>query len=111
MLTSQEDCGGAPGIHCCAWYDDVNTVCAAVLSIVNAIMAAWMEGFDRSISYAFPCFGCATMTLKLEQRASVKSIYEGKDRLFLWLPTGFGKAKQNYLLVSQAKLVISFSLP
>ena len=34
--------------------------------------------------------GCATVTLKLEQRATAKSTYEGKD-LFLRLPTGFGK--------------------
>ena len=31
------------------------------------------------------------MTLKPEQKACVKSIYEGKD-IFLWLPTGFGKS-------------------
>ena len=31
------------------------------------------------------------MTLKPEQKACVKSIYEGKD-VFLWLPTGFGKS-------------------
>ena len=31
------------------------------------------------------------MTLKLEQKACVSFIYEGKD-IFLWLPTGFGKS-------------------
>ena len=71
-------------------YDDVNTVYVAVLSIVHATMAACMEDFDRSISYALQRLGCATMALKLEQRASVKSICEEKD-LFLWLPTGFGE--------------------
>ena len=69
--------------------DDVNTVYAAILSIVHAIMAACMEDFDRSIS----CLGCTTMALKLEQRASVQSIYEGKYIfIFLRLPTGFGKS-------------------
>ena len=68
-------------------YDDVNTVNAAVLSIMHAIMAACMEDFDLSISYALQCLGRATVTLKLEQRATAKSIYEGKD----WLSTGFGK--------------------
>ena len=71
-------------------YDDVNTVYAAVLSILHAAMAACMEDFDRSISYTLRCLGCVTMTLKLEQRASVKPIYEGKD-LFFRLPPGFGK--------------------
>ena len=63
----------------CLWYDDVNTVYAAVLSILQAAMAACMEDFDRSISYTLQCLGCATMTLKLEQRTSVKPIYDGKD--------------------------------
>ena len=43
---------------------------------------------DRSILYAL---GCASVTLKDEQTACVKAIYEGKD-VFLWLPTGFGKS-------------------
>ena len=59
-------------------YDDVNTVYAAVLSILQAAMAACMEDFDRSISYTLQCLGCEMMTLKLEQRASVKPIYEGR---------------------------------
>ena len=71
------------------WYD-VNIVNAAVLSIVHATVAACMEDFDRSISYALQCLGCATVTLKLEQRATTKSIYKGKD-LLLRLPTAFGK--------------------
>ena len=86
-----------PGIHCmrmrlisqdsvakfttvgCPRYDDVNIIYAAVLSIVQAIMAACKEDFDHSISYALQHLGCATMKLKFEQRASVKSIYEGKS--------------------------------
>jgi len=45
---------------------------------------------DRSILYALELerFGCASVTLKDEQTACVKAIYEGKD-VFLWLPTGF----------------------
>ena len=46
---------------------------------------------DRSICYAHKCVGCPSMTLKPEQKASVNSIYEGKDA-FLQLPTGFGKS-------------------
>ena len=73
----------------CARYDDVNTRYAAVLSIVHPIMAACVEDLDRLISYALPCFGYATIALKLEHRVSVKSIYEGKD-LFLRLPIASG---------------------
>jgi len=46
---------------------------------------------DRSILYALERLGCASVTLKDEQTACVKAIYEGKD-VFLWLPTGFGKS-------------------
>jgi len=42
--------------------------------------------------YALECLGCASVTLKDEQTACVKVIYEGKDA-FLWQPTGFGKSK------------------
>jgi len=47
--------------------------------------------FERSITYALQRLGCEAMTLKPQQRASVKYVYEGKD-VFLWLPTGFGKS-------------------
>jgi len=43
---------------------------------------------DRSILYALERLGCASVTLKDEQTACVKAIYEGK----VWLPTGFGKS-------------------
>jgi len=46
---------------------------------------------DRSILYALESLGCASVTLKGEQTACIKAIYEGKD-VFLWLPTGFGKS-------------------
>jgi len=46
---------------------------------------------DRPILYAFESLGCASVTLKDEQTACVKAIYERKD-VFLWLPTGFGKS-------------------
>jgi len=45
---------------------------------------------DGSILYALEHLGCASVTLKDEQTACVKAIYEG--RTFLWLPTGFGKS-------------------
>jgi len=41
--------------------------------------------------YALERLVCASVTLKDEQTACVKAIYEGKD-VFLWLPTGFGKS-------------------
>ena len=46
---------------------------------------------DRSILYSLECLGSASVTLKDEQTACVKAIYEGKD-VFLWLPTGLGKS-------------------
>jgi ATP-dependent DNA helicase RecQ len=47
--------------------------------------------FDLAISYALERVGCPSLTLKPEQRASIKAVYDGKD-VFLWLPTGFGKS-------------------
>ena len=46
---------------------------------------------DRSISYALDKVGCSSITLKDEQMACIKYIYQRKD-VFLWLPTGFGKS-------------------
>ena len=46
---------------------------------------------DHSIFLALQLVGCPSVTLKAEQRACIKSVYEGKD-VFLWLPTGFGKS-------------------
>ena len=46
---------------------------------------------DRLILYALERLGCASVTLKDQQTACVKAIYEGKD-VFLWLPTGFGRS-------------------
>ena len=54
-------------------------------------MYAITDDFDQSISYALQRLGCPAITLKVEQRVSVKSMYDGKD-IFLWLPTGFGKS-------------------
>ena len=51
----------------------------------------YVRELDRSILYALEHLGCAFLTLKDEQTACVKAIYEGKD-VFLWLPTGFGKS-------------------
>jgi len=52
---------------------------------------------DRSILYALERLGCASVTLKEEQTACVKGIYERKD-VFLWLPTGFGKSMRYEVL-------------
>ena len=49
------------------------------------------SNLDHSIVVALKCVSCPSVSLKAEQRASIKSIYEGKD-VFLWLPTGFGKS-------------------
>ena len=43
------------------------------------------------ITMCFKRLGCASVTLKDEQTACVKAIYEEKD-VFLWLPTGLGKS-------------------
>jgi len=51
----------------------------------------YVREMDRSILYALERLGCASVTLKDEQTACVKAIYEGKD-VFLWLPTGFSKS-------------------
>jgi len=45
--------------------------------------------FEHSITYALQCLGCQAMTLKPQQRASVKYIYEVKE-VFLqveWIKT------------------------
>ena len=47
---------------------------------------------DNLISLALQQVGCLSVTIKAEQRACLKSVYDGKD-VFLWLPTGStGKA-------------------
>ena len=50
-------------------------------------MATHGEDLDLAILYVLQHHGCEAMTLKPEQRASVKYAYEGKDT-FVWLPTG-----------------------
>ena len=47
--------------------------------------------FDGAIEHALRCVGCPNLTLKPEQRQSVRHVYEGKD-VFVWLPTGFDKS-------------------
>ena len=54
-------------------------------------MAAVVVDFDCAITHALQCLGCPNLTLKPEQRESVRYVYEGKD-VFAWLPTGFGKS-------------------
>ena len=46
---------------------------------------------DNVISLVLQHVGCLSVMLKAEQRACIKSVYDGKD-VFLWLPTGFGKS-------------------
>jgi len=56
----------------------------------NFIVVSTMAGvFERAITYALQRLGCKAMTLKLQQRASVKYIYEVKE-VFLqveWIKT------------------------
>jgi len=47
--------------------------------------------FSQAISHALQRLSTPSMVLKPEQKASIKSVYEGKD-VFVWLPTGFGKS-------------------
>lgn len=46
---------------------------------------------EASIARALVHIGCSSISLKDEQKACIKSVYEGKD-VFVWLPTGFGKS-------------------
>ena len=41
--------------------------------------------------YALQRVGCSSMSLKPEQKACIKYVFDGKD-VFVWLPTGFGKS-------------------
>ena len=54
-------------------------------------MAAVVVDFDCALNHALQCLGCPNLTLKPEQKESVRYVYEGKD-VFVWLPTGFGKS-------------------
>ena len=54
-------------------------------------MAAIVVNLDSAINHALLCLGCPNLTLKPEQRESVRYVYAGKD-VFVWLPTGFGKS-------------------
>ena len=47
-----------------------------------------MEG---CFAYALSKVGCSSITLKPEQKACIKCIFDGED-VFMWLPTGFGKS-------------------
>jgi len=47
--------------------------------------------FSQANSHALQQLSTPSMGLKSEQKASIKSVYKGKD-VFMWLPTGFGKS-------------------
>ena len=47
--------------------------------------------FHASLLHALQCIGCSHMSLKAEQTASIRHVYEGRD-VFVWLPTGYGKS-------------------
>ena len=47
--------------------------------------------FYSAISYSLKCLRSPELTLKTEQRVSVKHIYDGRG-VFVWQPTGFGKS-------------------
>ena len=48
------------------------------------------RSFSQAVSYALGKLGKPQISLKEEQRPSIKAIYEGND-IFVWLPTGYGK--------------------
>ena len=49
------------------------------------------RSFSESLSFALSSLQMSHVSLKPEQRSSMKAIYDGHD-VFLWLPTGYGKS-------------------
>ena len=47
--------------------------------------------FSESVSYALQKLQMSHVTLKEEQRSSMKAAFDGHD-VFMWLPTGYGKS-------------------
>ena len=86
---------GKIGYSCNLPCNDDVTSCSGVA--VSAKMASCMASttVDRSVtqavSYALRKLGKPQLSLKEEQRSSIKAIYEGKN-VFVWLPTGYGKS-------------------
>ena len=49
------------------------------------------EAFSTALAYSLEQLGLSHVVFKEEQRAAIKSMYEGRD-VFVCLPTGFGKS-------------------
>ena len=47
--------------------------------------------FSECVSYALRKLQMSDISLKTEQRPSMKAIFDGQD-VFVWLPTGYGKS-------------------
>ena len=69
------------------------SVCARARSLFFhvASVGAVTSEFDCAVAYSWNRLGNSDLELKLEQKTSIRHIYEGKD-VFVWLPTGFGKS-------------------
>ena len=49
------------------------------------------SSFSEALSYALRRLEMTQITVKEEQRSSMRAVYEGSD-VFVWLPTGYGKS-------------------
>ena len=49
------------------------------------------SSFSGALSYALRRLKMTRITVKEEQRSSMRAVYEGSD-VFMWLPTGYGKS-------------------
>ncbi len=49
------------------------------------------QSLSECVSYALVKLQMSDVSLKVEQRSSMKAIYDGRD-VFVWLPTGYGKS-------------------
>ena len=54
---------------------------------------------SECVSYALLKLQMSDVSLKAEQRSSMKAIYDGRD-VFVWLPTGYGKSLLSSLTIS-----------
>ena len=52
-------------------------------------MAAVIIDVECALNHALQCLGCPNLTHKMEQRESVRYVYEKKG-VFIWLLTEFG---------------------
>ena len=54
--------------------------------------------FASTLAFSLEKLGLSSVSLKEEQRAAIKAVYEGTD-IFVCLPTGYGKSLcyQTYL--------------